>query len=105
MKMRTVLPLAAVLVGAGAGIFAGAPSFQSVEPATAYASLASENKLGRAYRDWAARHEKNGGDRHVAMALGWNKGLSNQHSYAAGSAELDLVEGKISARISNVGDL
>jgi cytochrome c peroxidase len=88
-----------VLLGAGAAVVAGAPSFTSVEPANGYATLASENRLGHAYRAWQATHEKNGGDHHVEMALGWSKGLSNEHSNAKGEIALDLIEGDVSAYV------
>jgi cytochrome c peroxidase len=91
-----------VLLGAGAAIFAGAPSFKSVEPDNAYATLASQSKLGRAYHEWQVEHEKNGGDRRVGMALGWSKGLSTEPSNAKGEIALNLVDGDVSAYVSGL---
>ncbi len=100
-----LLAAAAVLLGAGAALTTGAPAYRPVEPDNAWAAVASQNKLGRAYRDWQAEHEKAGGDRHVRMALGWNKAISSEHSYATGMVELDLIDGRVSARVSGLEDL
>ncbi len=102
MRLKRLLPAAAVLLGAGAAVFAGAPTFTSVEPTNGYATLASQNKLGRAYHEWQTQHEKNGGDRNVGMALGWSKGLSNEHSNAKGEIALDLIDGNVSAYVSGL---
>lgn len=54
------------------------------------------------YTAWEKDYVKNGGDRNLALAMGWFKGLSTGQSLASGVARLNLVDGVISVEINGL---
>src|SRR4030095_9442093 len=54
------------------------------------------------YQKWEAQYEKQGGDRHLVMPIGWLKGLSTEFSAGKGSITIDLIGGSVSANISGL---
>ncbi len=72
------------------------------EPASEGAGLArlgNVQNLRTAYSNWEARHELNGGDRNVVLALGWSKALSAEFTNAKGQATLDLIGASVSVEV------
>jgi hypothetical protein len=67
------------------------------------ASAQSNAPLENAYRGWAGRHEALGGDRNVALGLGWSKAYSSEHSSASGVARLDLIGGSLRVEVEGLG--
>ncbi len=79
----------------------GAPepgSAPAPEPVAA-AGLGDPAKVRAAYGRWATAHEARGGDRDVAIALGWSKALSAEHTRAVGQAHLDLERRSIAVEV------
>jgi hypothetical protein len=54
------------------------------------------------YQEWEAQYVKDGGDRNMALALKWSKGLSSDHTNAYGMAKLNLIEGKIAVEVKGL---
>ncbi len=61
------------------------------------------DSLESAYLSWADRHEALGGDRNVALRLGWSKAYSIEHSSASGVASLDLIGGSLRVEVEGLG--
>jgi cytochrome c peroxidase len=113
MPMRILRAKRAVVIGALAVAIAGASLAVTVligplvtrEPgspdAVAFAARGAE-KVKAAYADWVIRHNTSGGDRNVAIALGYWKALSAAHTQASGMATLDLIDGSVSVTVSGL---
>jgi cytochrome c peroxidase len=69
--------------------------------ASAEARMANAGRLASAYATWGAAYARSGGNRNLAIALGWSRGLSSEASSARGLARLDLIGG--SARVEIEG--
>ncbi len=61
-------------------------------------------RLEEAYSAWVARHEARGGDRDVALALGWSKAYSVRFSSASGVVNLDLIGGSLRVEVSGLDE-
>ncbi len=64
--------------------------------------LSSVETFDANYKAWEAEYVKNGGDRNMALAMGWFKGLSTGQSRASGVARLNLVDGVVSVEINGL---
>ena len=69
-----------------------------------FVPMTKADQLEAAFASWSQRHVAAGGDRNVAMSLGWSKGLSVEHTYARGKARLDLIGGKVEVTVENLSD-
>ena len=58
--------------------------------------------LNDAYQQWAAEHERQGGDKNIQINIGWVKGLSTQASRATGIINLNLLDGKATAKFTGL---
>jgi cytochrome c peroxidase len=82
------------------------PQQASLRPEASQVALASgHSRLGDLFDQWQARYEKNGGDRHAVIGIGWVRGLSKEFSTANGRIDLDMIGGSISAEVEGLGDL
>jgi cytochrome c peroxidase len=106
-RTRRVVIVGSLAALAAAGlvvsVLAGARGARDGLPPSAEAfSVRGADKVKAAYADWARRHEADGGDRHVVIALGYWKALSAEHTTATGLATLDLVDGAVSVRVTGL---
>jgi cytochrome c peroxidase len=98
--MKRSLPLAALALGIAAlphapsGVAEPPPSGATGDPAA----------VRDAYKEFAVAHAAAGGDRSVAIALGWSKALSTTRSEATGVARLDLVTGTVAVEVTGLGE-
>jgi cytochrome c peroxidase len=69
--------------------------------AAAYAARGAV-KLKAAYKEWVKQHDAEGGDRYVAISLGYWKALSASYTTANGMATLNLIEGSVSVTASGL---
>jgi cytochrome c peroxidase len=67
------------------------------------ASAQTSSGLEEVYAAWVARHEGRGGDRNVALRLGWSKAHSVRHSSASGLATLDRIAGSLRVEVDGLG--
>lgn len=58
--------------------------------------------LKEAYDQWAAAHERNGGDKNIRLNVSWVKGLSTEFSKARGHVVLNLIEGTATAEFQGI---
>jgi cytochrome c peroxidase len=97
--------LAAAIAGASLVVAALVGPFAAQEPgspeAEAFAARGAE-KVKAAYREWATQHNTYGGDRKVAIALGYWKALSATYTQASGMATLNLIDGAVSVSVSGL---
>jgi hypothetical protein len=88
-------------------LLTGGPSLE-VPPSVAQpddplrALVAEQSTLELFYRDWQKDYLAAGGDRKVAISLGWTEGLSTEASAARGWVDLDLIDGAVRARIQGL---
>jgi mono/diheme cytochrome c family protein len=59
-------------------------------------------KLKAAYGEWVAQHNAQGGDKYVAISLGYWKALSASYTTANGVAKLNLIDGTVSVTVSGL---
>ena len=55
-----------------------------------------------AYNAWKEEYLKHGGDRAMVLSLDWSKGLSTERTRASGMAKFDLIDGKVSVRVTGL---
>jgi cytochrome c peroxidase len=60
------------------------------------------HKVRAAYAEWVAEHNTSGGDRNVAISLGYWKALSASYTQASGLAKLNLIDGAVSVTVSGL---
>ena len=105
MSMRRKVKVWAGLLGAV--LILGLVSTLMLQPeaGTASSPLAAQaNASGvqTAFLDWAAAHDKQGGDRNVLVGLGWSKGMSQEYTEAQGMARLDLIGGRAQVEVEGL---
>jgi hypothetical protein len=66
------------------------------------AIVAQETAFEDFYRDWQKLYLKAGGDRDVAITLGWTEGLSTERSTARGEVSLDMIDGALRAEVKGL---
>jgi hypothetical protein len=66
------------------------------------ALIAQETSFEDFYRDWQKAYLKAGGDRDVAVTLGWTEGLSTERSAARGQVNLDMIDGALRAEVKGL---
>lgn len=66
------------------------------------AAQANASAVQAAFLDWAAGHEKVGGDRNVLLGLGWSRGMSSEYTDAEGMARLDLIGGRAQVEVQGL---
>jgi cytochrome c peroxidase len=104
---RTVLigTLAAALVGVSLVVGVMVGPFGTKETASPSAQAFAERgavKVKDAYGEWMKRHDAQGGDRYVAIPLGYWKALSASYTTANGLAKLNLIDGTVSVTVSGL---
>jgi len=95
--------MAAVALGIPAFLLAPVPhAGRSVTRAPAEARMAEKGKLESLYQTWKASYERSGGNRNYLISLGWSRGLSTEHTYAAGLARIDMIGGAARVEIDGL---
>jgi hypothetical protein len=79
-----------------------APESERLSPAAAASSARGARKVQVAYAQWVAQHDASGGDRNVAIPLGYWKALSSAFTTASGTARLNLIDGSVSIAVSGL---
>ncbi|HSF07041.1 MAG TPA: hypothetical protein VLG10_14735 [Methylomirabilota bacterium] len=113
MPIRVLRAKRAVLVGAFAVTLAGVSLAVTVlvgplttqdsgSPEAAAFAARGADKVKSAYGEWVAQHNTYGGDRKVAIALGYWKALSTTYTQASGMATLNLIDGAVSVSVSGL---
>lgn len=64
--------------------------------------LGTTEALESNYKLWEEQYVKAGGDRNIALAMGWFKGLSTEETYAKGVTKLNLVDGTVSVEVTGL---
>ncbi|HEX6902462.1 MAG TPA: hypothetical protein VF789_22270 [Thermoanaerobaculia bacterium] len=105
MSMRRKVKVWAGLLGAV--LILGLVSTLMLQPEagtfkSALAGQANVSGVQTAFLDWAANHEKQGGDRNVLLGLNWSKGMSREFTEAEGVARLDLVGGRAQVEVQGL---
>ena len=70
--------------------------------AAAHAQPEAAERLHRLYADWREKTADAAG--HLNLALGWNKGLSDEHTDARGTARFDLNQGTFEVAVTGLED-
>jgi hypothetical protein len=100
--------LAVALAGVSLGVTILVGPFGTPEPgglasASAVAfSARGAQRVQVAYAEWVRQHDANGGDRNVAISLGYWKALSAAFTPASGMAKLNLIDGSVSVVVSGL---
>lgn len=105
MSMRRKVKVWAGLLGAVLILGLGSTLMLQPEAGTfksALAGQANASGVQTAFLDWAANHEKQGGDRNVLLGLNWSKGMSREYTEAEGVARLDLVGGRAQVEVQGL---
>src|SRR5262245_39085999 len=76
------------------------PVAKSTDPLRAL--VARQSMLETFYRGWQKRYLASGGDRNVAVTLGWTDGLSTEPIAARGRVDLDLIDGAVRAAVQGL---
>jgi hypothetical protein len=66
------------------------------------ALVAEQSNLAKFYVDWQAGYLAAGGDRNVRISVGWSDDLSTEPSGGQGWVNLDMIDGRVRARISGL---
>lgn len=106
MKARLVklITIAALM---GCALFAYMSSYEVSSASTTEisgAGFGTVENLEASYKEWEAEYEKAGGDRNWVLPLGWFKGLSTEHHYASGIANLNLIDGVVTVEVKGLSN-
>lgn len=102
IKSLKLYVLGFVFVSALSLLLFGGRSVQEAEAANPGAGIGDPAVLQAKYEAWEAEYEQAGGDRNMALALKWSKGLSNNLSGAVGGVRLNLPEGKVTVEATGL---
>ncbi|HET6202715.1 MAG TPA: hypothetical protein VFI25_07920 [Planctomycetota bacterium] len=72
------------------------------DPALAFAHLRSAPRVGAAYESWKEARRTQGGERRLALRLGWSKAYSSAFTRATGDAAIDLDAGTIRVEVHDL---
>jgi hypothetical protein len=79
------------------------PPIAAAQPADPLQALVvQETTFEDFYRNWQKAYLEAGGDRDVAVTLGWTEGLSTERSSARGQVNLDMIDGVLRAEVKGM---
>jgi mono/diheme cytochrome c family protein len=99
--LAAALLVAPLVVGVVVGVVGTSRSASE----SGYAAVAAARGTKReqaSYAEWAAAHERHGGDRNVTIQIGYWKALSSAFTRASGTATLNLIDGTVSVVASGL---